>query len=150
MKYLENAKITPVLIISFLLSIVFTLQKKAINLNNNIVLLSFLKIFLIGLIGLISFALYSNKNEIITDMRKIDKKTLLILGISCLLEFITVFYYFKTMKNNDASWSIPLIESGTVLVTVLLSVYFLKEKITFTRIFGIIEIILGIFLINKS
>ena len=109
MNHLLSARMTPVLIISFLLSFVFTLQKKAVNLNNNIVLLSFLKIFCKGLIGLISFALYSNKNEIITDMKNLDKEIIIILGISCFFEFISVFYYFKSMKNNDASWCVFLL-----------------------------------------
>ena len=150
MNHLFSSRMTPVLIISLLWAMVFTLQKKAVNLNNNIVLLSFLKIFLLGLIGLISFALYTNKNEVITDLKKLDKEIIIILGLSCLFEFVSIFYYFKSIKNNDASWCIPLIESGTVLVTVLFSIYFLKEKLTFVRIFGILSILFGIFLVNQS
>lgn len=124
--------------------------KKVVNLNNNIVLLSFLKIFLLGIIGLISLTIYSNKNKVITDLKNLDKEIIIILGISCFFEFISVFYYFESMKNNDASWCVPFIESGTVLVTVLFSIYFLKEKLTFVRIFGILTILFGIFLVNES
>ena len=150
MNHLLSARMTPVLIISFLWAIVFTLQKKAVNLNGDIVLLAFLKIFLLGSIGLISLALYSSNNEVINEIKNLDNEIILIIGISCLFEFVSIFYYFKSIKNNDASWCIPLIESGTVLVTVLFSIYFLKEKLTFIRIIGILTILLGIFLVNQS
>ena len=61
-----------------------------------------------------------------------------------------MFLYFYSLKNNDVSWSVPMIEASVILVSSLVSIYYFKEKLTPIRIIGILTILLGIYLVNLS
>ena len=142
-----DSKFLTVLIISFLWASIFNLCKESTNIQKNIYVLGFTKIILIGIIGLISLLIFQTETNIIEEIKKTDNKVLTLLIIACSFEVISYFFYFYSLKNNDASWSVPMIEAGIILVSVLMSIYFFKEKLTTSRIFGIFTILLGIFLV---
>jgi len=54
------------------------------------------------------------------------------------------------LENNDASWSVPMIEAGVILLSVVISFYLLKEKLSFKRMLGIFTILIGIYIVNLS
>ena len=145
-----ESKFLTVLIISFLWASIFNLCKESITIQKNIYAVGFIKIILVGIIGLISLLIFQTETNIIEEIKKTDNKVLTLLIISCGFEVISAFFYFYSLKNNDASWSVPMIEAGIILVSVLMSIYFFKEKLTARRIFGILTILLGIFLVYYS
>ena len=109
-----------------------------------------MKVILIGIIGMVALLIFQNENNIIEDIKKTDNKVLTLLIVSCTFEVISAFFYFHSLKNNDASWSVPMIEAGIIVVSALMSIYFLQEKLTTKRILGILTIIVGIFLVYQS
>lgn len=145
-----DSKFLPVLIISFLWASIFILCKKSSLIQENIYALAFIKVILVGVIGMISLLVYQTENDIIEEIKKTDNKVLILLIISCIFEVISCFFYFHSLKNNKASWSIPLIEAGIILLTILMSIYFFKEKINTRKTIGILTILLGIFLFYYS
>jgi uncharacterized membrane protein len=142
-----ESKFLPVLIISFLWASIFNLCKESVTIQKNIYALGFIKIILIGIIGMISLLIFQTETNIIEEIKKTDNKVFTLLIISCTFEVISSFFYFHSLKNNDASWSVPMIEAGIILVSVLMSIYFFREKLTTSRILGIFTILLGIFLV---
>jgi drug/metabolite transporter (DMT)-like permease len=143
-----NNRIVPVIAISFIWAGIFNLCKKATELNDNIVTLGFIKTLLIGLISIIALIFYQVKNtKVIENIKNVDNNVWLILIVSCTLEVASAFFYFHSLKNNDATWSIPMIEAGVILISVIVSIYVFKEKLTLMRIIGILTIILGMYLV---
>ena len=149
-KFLLNNNILPVLIISFLWASIFNLCKESITIQKNIYVLGFIKVILIGIIGLLALLIFQNETNIIEEIKKTDNKVLTLLIISCAFEVISTFFYFYSLKNNDASWSVPMIEAGIIVVSALMSIYFFQERLTAKRILGILSILLGIFLVYQS
>ena len=145
-----DSKFLPVLVISFLWASIFNLSKESVTIQKNIYALGFMKVILIGIIGMVSLLIFQNETNIIEDIKKTDNKVVTLLIVSCAFEVISIFLYFHSLKNNDASWSVPMIEAGIIVVSALMSIYFLQEKLTAKRILGILTIILGIFLVYQS
>jgi transporter family protein len=56
-------------------------------------------------------------------------------------------FYFNALKLGDASFVVP-VAATYPLITAILSIIFLNEQITFSRVVGIIFIILGIWFIK--
>lgn len=56
-------------------------------------------------------------------------------------------FYFNALKLGDASFVVP-VAATYPLITAILSIIFLNEHITFSRVVGIIFIILGIWFIK--
>ena len=142
-----SSKFLPVLIIGFLWASIFNLCKESTNIQKNIYALGFIKVILIGIIGLLSLLIFQTETNIIEEIKKTDNKVLTLLIISCGFEVISSFFYFYSLNNNDVSWSVPMIEAGIILISVLMSIYFFREKLTNSRILGIFTILLGIFLV---
>ena len=140
-------KFLPVLIISFLWASIFNLSKESVTIQKNIYTLGFIKIILIWIIGVVSLVIFQTETNIIEDIKKTDNKVLTLLFVSCAFEVISTFFYFYSLKNNDATWTVPMIEASIIVVSTLMSIYFLQEKPTAKRILGILTIIVGIFLV---
>tara|TARA_B110001469_G_C9588945_1_gene292200 strand:- start:129 stop:557 length:429 start_codon:yes stop_codon:yes gene_type:complete len=141
-----NHRLFPVLIISILWALSFNLCKK-ITKNNNILCLVLIKLIIMGIIG---YLIYLSNKKIKKEIFNLDKKTIIILFLIGLFEVIASYLYFISLENNDATWSVPMIEAGVILVSALISLYLFKEKLTFKRILGIFTILIGIYLVNLS
>jgi uncharacterized membrane protein len=123
----------------------------ATQLESNIITLGFCKILLIGLISIIGLMFYQYKNtEILENIKNLKSEVWNILIVSCVLEVLSAFFYFHSLKNNEATWSVPLIEACIILVSVFISIWLFKEKLSLLRIIGILSIILGIYLVYSN
>ncbi|MCK4665189.1 DMT family transporter [Candidatus Dependentiae bacterium] len=97
--------------------------------------------------GCVIFILYSIIYVIFHD-RPIDGNIIwaVFAGVSSLIGFI---FFYEALKVGNAS-IVTAISSAYALVTVLLSMIFLKERITLIEIGGIVFIIFGIVSLNLS
>lgn len=68
-------------------------------------------------------------------------------GLFVGLAELTSFYVFS--RGTMANVGIPIVIGGSVLIATLLSVFFLKEGITYAHYLGILFVILGIFLLAR-
>ena len=141
-----NHRLFPVIVISILWAISFNLCKK-ITKNNNILCLVLIKLIIMGIIG---YLIYLSNQKLKNEIFNLDKRTFIILFLIGLFEVIASYLYFISLENNDATWSVPMIEAGVILVSALISLYLFKEKLTFKRILGIFTILIGIYLVNLS
>lgn len=144
-----DKRLLPVIILSFLWAGIFNLCKKATILESNLYNLALIKILFLGIIGIILLVLFSKDNKL-KDFRNIKSEVYNIIFITSLFQAISMFLYFYSLKNNDVSWSVPMIEASVILVSSLVSIYYFKEKLTPIRIIGILTILLGIYLVNLS
>ncbi len=67
--------------------------------------------------------------------------------------FVLVFgasiFWLAVLSRVDLSWAYPMLSLGYVLV-VILSAIFLNETITLTRVFGVLIIVTGVFVLFRS
>ena len=77
----------------------------------------------------------------------LNKKTIIFIILSGLSTGLSWIYYFKALKIGEASIVFP-IEKFSAVVSILLSIIFLKEKLSRKNIIGFIFIILGIFILT--
>ena len=83
-----------------------------------------------------------------SSLSKVSSKTILAFSGSGLLAGILgMWAYFKILKINPSSKIVPLTATFP-LVTVILSIFLLKENVTWQRILGTILIISGVFLVK--
>ena len=143
-------KILPILIISFMWACILNICKKTASLQPNILPLVLSKVLLMGVIGVIFLFIFQTKNDIIEEIKNTDNTILCLLVIASFFEIIASFFYFYSLRNNDASWSVPMSEASVILISILISIYFLKEKLTIMRIIGILTILIGIFMVYQS
>ena len=61
----------------------------------------------------------------------------------------SIFWWLSIVSRVRIGVVYPLIQSGAILLTLLLSAIFLKEEVTNFQYFGIFSIIFGIILITK-
>lgn len=89
---------------------------------------------------------FGKTNEIIS----VDSRSLFWILLSGLLGgLIGLFIFFIALKKGDASQIVPIVATFPMF-TALYAYLFLGENITFTRMFGIIFVVLGAILINWS
>jgi len=141
-----NNRLIPVLIISILWALSNILCKK-ITKNNNILCLVLIKLIIMGIMGYIIF-IYNTKIK--DEVFNLNKKTILILFLIGLIEVIAIYLYFISLENNDVSWTVPTIDGTVILLSMIISYYFLNEKITFIKILGFFTILMGIYIVNLS
>lgn len=73
------------------------------------------------------------------DIKELDSKGLRIVIYSGITNTLSWLFYFKALQNGEAS-VVFTIEKLSIVVTILLSVIFLKEKLNKKQILGIIII----------
>lgn len=79
-------------------------------------------------------------------IKSIDKKSWLFILLSGITTGLSWLCYFKALKEGEASIVFP-IEKLSIVVAVLFSTIFLKEKITKKSIAGLITIVIGVILL---
>lgn len=106
--------------------------------NTNTTLITFLRT-LVVLIILTTITLFKKKYKYIKDIKKRSWLFIILSGLSTSLSWI---FYFKALALGEASIVFP-IEKLSLVVSILISITFLKEKVSKKQITGIIIIIIG-------
>ena len=81
-----------------------------------------------------------------SDVKKIDKKSLLFLILSGIATGASWLCYYKALQDGLASIVVP-IDKLSILVTVLFAYIFLKEKLSKKSLLGLILIVVGTLLL---
>ena len=129
-------------ILNAILTAVFTstttiLSKIGIE-NSNTTLITFLRT-LVVLIILTTITLFKKKYKYIKDIKKRSWLFIILSGLSTSLSWL---FYFKALALGEASIVFP-IEKLSLVVSILISITFVKEKVSKKQITGIIIIIIG-------
>ncbi len=80
------------------------------------------------------------------DIKTIDSKTWLYLGLASLATFGTWICYFLALQKGQVS-KVLAIDRFSIVLTIVLSVIFLKEVITVKAVIGIVIMIVGTMII---
>jgi bacterial/archaeal transporter family protein len=83
------------------------------------------------------------------DLKFIQKSNYIWLALSAATTALSWIFYYKAIKMGDVS-TIALIDKGSVVVSVLLAWWLLKEAITLRVIIGAILIVCGMIVISKK
>lgn len=126
-------------IIYAILTAIFTstttiISKVGLN-NINSYLATFIRTIVVFII-LIIIIFITKKYK---DIKELDSKGLRIVIYSGITNTLSWLFYFKALQNGEAS-VVFTIEKLSIVVTILLSVIFLKEKLNKKQILGIIII----------
>lgn len=129
-------------IIYAILTAVFTstttvLSKIGIE-STNTTLITFLRTIVV-LIILTTITLFKKKYKSIKDIEKRSWLFIILSGLSTSLSWL---FYFKALALGEASVVFP-IEKLSLVVSILISITFLKEKVNKKQIIGIIIIVIG-------
>ena len=81
-----------------------------------------------------------------SDVKKIDKKSLLFLILSGIATGASWLCYYKALQDGLASIVVP-IDKLSILVTILFAYVFLKEKLSKKSLLGLILIVVGTLLL---
>lgn len=81
------------------------------------------------------------------DFSNLTTKDVVLLGISALTTSISWIFYYKAIKIGQVS-EVALIDKASILVTILLSVIFLHEQITWKVGIGATFIIIGLLIMT--
>lgn len=133
----ENRWILYAILTAFFTSTTTVLSKIGIE-NTNTTLITFLRTVVV-LIILTTITLFKKKYKYIKDIKKRSWLFIILSGLSTSLSWI---FYFKALALGEASIVFP-IEKLSLVVSILISIIFLKEKVNKKQIIGIIIIIIG-------
>jgi uncharacterized membrane protein len=64
-----------------------------------------------------------------------------VVGTTCL---------YMAVKNNNQTGAIVMLSGCYPVITIILSVFFLKENFTFQKVLGVFTILVGAFLLNRK
>ncbi|MGM9874704.1 MAG: EamA family transporter [Bacilli bacterium] len=106
--------------------------------NTNTTLITFLRT-LVVLIILTTITLFKKKYKCIKDIKSRSWLFIILSGLSTSLSWL---FYFKALALGEASIVFP-IEKLSLVVSILISIIFLKEKVSKKQITGIIIIVIG-------
>lgn len=81
------------------------------------------------------------------DFSNLTKKDFMLLGISGLTTTISWIFYYRAMKLGNVS-EIALIDKGSIIITLVLSFFFLNEQFTWKIAVGALLIIAGILILT--
>jgi len=82
------------------------------------------------------------------DIFNLSYREIFLFAISGILAgFLGMYFYFYILKINPSSKIVPLVATYP-FVAVLLSMYFLREGISWQRIVGTILIVIGVLLVK--
>lgn len=83
----------------------------------------------------------------IKDFTHLTKKDILLLSISGLTTSLSWIFYYKAIKIGNVS-EVALIDKGSIVITLFLSVIFLKESFTWQLLLGSVLIVGGILVLT--
>lgn len=82
-------------------------------------------------------------------IKEMDSKTWILLALAGVATSLSTLFSFKALSMGEASY-VTTIERSSLVIAILLSVLFLKEKITWQLIVGALLIISGAVIIAFS
>ena len=88
------------------------------------------------------------KSRLIADLAKVVVNPFIIFGL--FLYGLSFLIWLRVLTFNDLSKSYPIFATIVFLLTTAGSAVFLKESISFTRIIGIIIMLVGIFIVART
>ena len=126
------------------------LKKKAIgNLSSNESLV--LNQCLIGLLFTIYFVyLFIGKKCNLTKFSKMNSKQIMYQIMASIVTVMSAIVLIKLLEKSNVSFLIPQIQPLIILLTILIGIFFFKEKITLVQMIGCAFIIIGVVLLNKN
>jgi drug/metabolite transporter (DMT)-like permease len=143
-----------ILFISLTIAFIYGLSPitfKLLVLDNNI---SFQTYFLISasiffVCTLIYLLIFFNFNNILKELKNINNNILFLLFLNVVLVlFFSQILYYYLLKKTDKISKITVIIGLYPLITLILSIFVLKEEISIKTFIGFIISILGICIIN--
>lgn len=81
------------------------------------------------------------------DFSNLNTKAVLLLGLSGLTTSISWIFYYKAIKIGNVS-EVALIDKASIIITLLLSFFFLQEQITWRIAIGALFIIAGLVILT--
>ncbi|MBE9463606.1 EamA family transporter [Dyadobacter subterraneus] len=84
-----------------------------------------------------------------SGIKEIETKAWVLLGLAGVATSLSTLFSFKALSMGRASY-VTTVERSSLVIAVILSVLFLKEKITWQLIVGVVLIISGAVLIALS
>lgn len=133
----ENRWILYAILTAVFTSTTTVLSKIGIE-NTNTTLITFLRTIVV-LILLTTITLFKKKYKYIKDIKSRSWLFIILSGLSTSLSWL---FYFKALALGEASIVFP-IEKLSLVVSILISIIFLKEKVSKKQITGIIIIVIG-------
>ena len=110
------------------------------------ILITTIRTFIIIVLSFIATLIYKTFNEIYN----LDIKTIIFLILSGISTTLLWIFYFKALDTGDVSKVTP-IDKTSIVITLILSMIFLHEKITIIKAISIIFILIGTLLtVNKK
>ena len=110
------------------------------------ILITTIRTFIILVLSFIATLIYKTFNEIYN----LDIKTIIFLILSGISTTLLWIFYFKALDTGDVSKVTP-IDKTSIVITLILSMIFLHEKITIIKVISIIFILIGTLLtVNKK
>ncbi len=100
------------------------------------------------LIVAITWALVAYQGNIV-DLKKIERKDWILLICAGIATTISTIFSFKALSIGHAS-AVTTIERSSLVFAVILSIIFLKEKITWQIVVGAVLVLSGAMLISLS
>ena len=97
------------------------------------------------------YLIYKNKIPDLYNKKSEFLKEAIMLGIlASIITIVTIGALFNLLSRYGPAFVIPISQSISLLLTTLLSVIILGEKVTKEMLLGVLFIILGIFFIYKD
>lgn len=110
------------------------------------ILITTIRTFIILVLSFIATLIYKTFNEIYN----LDIKTIIFLILSGISTTLLWIFYFKALDTGDVSKVTP-IDKTSIVITLILSMIFLHEKITIIKVISITFILIGTLLtVNKK
>lgn len=110
------------------------------------ILITTIRTFIILVLSFSATLIYKTFNEIYN----LDIKTIIFLILSGISTTLLWIFYFKALDTGDVSKVTP-IDKTSIVITLILSMIFLHEKITIIKVISIIFILVGTLLtVNKK
>jgi transporter family protein len=81
------------------------------------------------------------------DFRNLSVNDILILSVSGITAGLSWIFYFRAVKLGDVS-QVALIDKGSIVITVLLSLFLLNEQVTWKMAIGGSLIITGLLILT--
>ena len=137
-----------ILLIILIGSIPNILKKKLLSdLNVTEYFISFSICMSVLTFSLFCYKTYVKKEKI--QLSKVFNSSLFpILAISVLLKFFSIYKKLGFLKSMKLSNYYPIFKSLSIVITIILSVIFLKEKKTHKELIGSVLVVIGVFLLN--
>lgn len=96
------------------------------------------------------YYIFKNNKCDINCLKKLDKYDLLLIIIGGVTTILGSFLLMNLINNTDVSYAIAHIQPIVISLTIILGFVFFNEKITYSKVIGIILVITGLIIINSK